>query len=285
MCVIALQLPGLELSGNKFRNCWSSNPDGGGYCFIEDGKVVIRKGYFDMKSMLTDYRKDVDEHPDSTFIIHFRIKTTGKICERNTHPHRVRDDLAMAHNGHITGYGNNKKSDTLQFAIKILRQLPDGWEDSEAALELIEGYLSGDKMVLLKGDGSYAILNEHLGEWDKHSGLWFSNATYKKKSRQWGTKISWDPTHSSEGTGSTATAITVNKEYTGDDCWYCHGILDEWDAAACKELGAFDAVCFDCLCDQGIANEAYDTGILLRPVSYLDSNEPEKEDLDEYPKD
>jgi hypothetical protein len=181
------------------------------------------------------------------------------------------------------------KSDTLHFATKVLSQLPEEWEDSEAILELVEGYIGSDKMVLLSSDGSYAILNEKYGDWVEDDSLWFSNNSYKKvKFSNIGTRIihSANPTSgvgkvSTPTTLSLVTATTAAKqrwsvwdsegtEFVGENCWACNMVVDVYDAEVCEELGASCAMCFDCMLDEKIAGEAYDSMILLRPVEYLD---------------
>lgn len=299
MCVIVLQPAGLELSGNKFRNCWKRNSDGGGYCFAFEGTVVVRKGFFNMKEMLDSYRLDREAHLDSPFIIHFRISTSGQIDEENTHPHLVREDLAIAHNGHIMGWGSKDKSDTLRFTLKVLKHLPDGWETNHAILELLGGYLNTDKMVLLNGEGEYSIVNEVRGE--ECGGLWFSNKGYEKikvikpykytsggykKYTKGGTEkvTGLGPLAGTKTTVGATTvktpagygiATTGKKEkgevedypFLDEPCSFCSIPLDRFDSGACTDIGASDGVCFECLIDN--KKMLYDSGIVTRPVDYL----------------
>jgi hypothetical protein len=249
-----------------------------------------------MKEMLDAYRLDREANPTTPFIIHFRISTSGQVDELNTHPHAISDTLAVAHNGHITGWGSTKKSDTLEFTRKVLRSLPDGWDSNEAVLELIEGYLGSDKMVLLNGDGGYAIINEWRGE--QSGELWFSNTSYRKVKTWTSNRTGMHTKQYTEGKGAgssqyplatttkpTAPATTVSKQTgiggqpTGIDvsevfdpffeepCHYCNIGLDIYDAEACTELGATDPVCFDCMIDR--RTKTLDSGIVVPTGLYL----------------
>ena len=163
MCVIVLQPAGAELSGNKFRNCWSRNPDGGGFAYVAEGELWIDKGYFDMKEMLTEYRKARGIYPDSPFLLHFRIATVGPVDGENTHPFRVRDDLVMAHNGTIQGFGDKERSDSYDFAKTVLASLKPGWEEDETMGWLVEKAIGYNKIALLRSDGAMTILAVHNG--------------------------------------------------------------------------------------------------------------------------
>lgn len=265
MCTIALAPAGKVLSGNKFRNCFRINPDGAGFAFVDNqGDIQIYKGYFDPKEMLTDYRNKLDECPDSPFLLHWRIATQGLISTQNSHPFEIRDDLVMAHNGHIAGYGNKTKSDTLMFALQILANLPDRFEEQPAILRLIEGHIGSDKMVLLRNDKQYSILNEYYGEWSK-DGIWFSNTAYRrnKSARTKWSKTSCSSTRSGNNGSSTNTAAWTEAErqsyeqawgeilkYEGEPCSLCSKNLDMYDAEIACEVGAGSPLCYECITDE-----------------------------------
>lgn len=263
MCMIALQPAGVQLSGNKFRNAWARNKDGGGYAYPLDDGIVIKKGYFKPDVMLEDYRADVKAHPDVPFLIHFRISTSGALDEINTHPHRVRPDLVIAHNGHISGYGSKEQSDTLEFVNLILKKLPEAWEEDPIQTHLIERYINRDKMVILRADGEYVILNEELGYWkDK---LWFSNKTYEKlgvvkHSAGSGQRpkgyvppanqyiaCGWD-----EFDMCDYPALDTVETFLDEQCAYCDGKLDTKDAEFCVQLDAWYPVCSDCVIENEV---------------------------------
>lgn len=243
MCVIVVQPAGLELSGNKFRNCWNRNSDGGGFAYIADGEVVVDKGYFGMSNMLTQYRKTRGVYPDSPFLLHFRIATVGPVDGDNTHPFQVRDDLVMAHNGTISGFGNKEMSDSLDFAQRVLAALKPGWEEDEVISWLVEKTLGWSKIALLRNDGALTILNEDRGVWV--DGLWFSNDSYKKV-KFFGKKNA--PPLVTQPVallpGDDIDLIFLNQE-----CVKCDKKLDYWDCELAMDSEATVPVCYDCVAD------------------------------------
>lgn len=268
MCMIALQPAGVQLSGNKFRNAWERNKDGGGYAFPQEDRVVIKKGFFNPADMLKEYRADVEAFPEVPFLIHFRISTSGKIDAENTHPHRVRKDMVIAHNGHIQGYGSKEQSDTLEFVNIVLQGMPERWEEDAIQTHLIERFLVCDKMVLLRGDSEYVIFNEDMGWWV--DGIWYSNKSFEK------IKVvtkSFNPKpftgKSSSGTTNRAalpmnytacgwddddgfyeTAPQTYNHYLNQDCCYCDVKLEEYDNEMNIALDSWYPICADCIVDK-----------------------------------
>ena len=288
MCVIGLQPPGKQISGNKFRNCWRRNRDGGGMAWVQDGEVMVSKGFFDMKKMLDAYRNVAETHPDSPVLVHFRIGTQGLTNAANTHPFKVRDDMVMAHNGHLAGWHHEKKSDTLLFAMNLLSQLPDRWEDNPAMQELVDSYLVSDKMALLRADKEWFIFNEQSGSWNE--GVWYSNASYLKLKKistttKWnghGTTYQYDSRTESwnensrqhytevwgerEAEASCIDGMIENGYYQGLNCSLCAVVLDMYDDTLCNELGAITPLCLECVQDQ--EQQMLLDGLIQRNLSY-----------------
>ena len=271
MCVIAYQPAGVEMSGNKFRNCWSRNKDGGGLSYVDDGELVIKKGYFEMTEMLDDYRTLRKAHEASPFIIHMRIATMGAVDGDNTHPFWVRDDLVMAHNGTIRGFGNKEMSDSYDFATTVLRTLQPGWEDDETIRFLVERAINYDKMVLMRADTSAYILNEDAGDWV--DGLWYSNASYKKP-----VKYKAVAPYVAKPANGNSLAVVPSADvyegiwdddfywqFIGEDCLQCDEQLTIQDVESCEEVDATAPVCekcivgqYDALVNQGVIAEVFD---------------------------
>lgn len=240
MCVIVIHPAGVELSGNKFRNCWSRNPDGGGFAFTDEAGLVVRKGYFDMKQMLDEYREARAEQPDSPFLLHFRIATVGPVDGDNTHPFWVRDDLVMAHNGTIQGFGDKAKSDSYDFAQTVLASLKPGWEEDETIGWLIEKAVGYNKIALLRSDGAMTILNEKNGDWV--DGLWFSNDSYKKRKTYKAKPLV-------KGKIDLNPVAEVDLTFLGAECVQCDMKLDYWDCELCDEVQASVPICYDCIAE------------------------------------
>lgn len=295
MCVIVYQPSGCELSGNKFNQCWKHNNDGGGYSYIQHGKIKLKRGFFDRKDMLTSYREDRTENDDSPFLLHFRIATQGELSTANTHPFRVRDDLVVAHNGHIMNQHHQVKSDTHMFVLNVLRQLPEKFEDDRAIVALLDGYIGTDKMAFMRADGGVMIMNQSWGVTDKASGCWFSNDSFKKRkftsnitksgseydTKPWrghGNYDSWDRDD------TTVESITIqmspgNTAWVGEACGMCQVPLDQYDDEACAEVNATTPVCWDCIVNKEV--ELIDLGVILLPFTWAQKEKQEEKAANE----
>ena len=47
MCIIVVKPSSVVVSRSILENCFANNPDGAGYMFANEGKVLIKKGFFD----------------------------------------------------------------------------------------------------------------------------------------------------------------------------------------------------------------------------------------------
>ena len=178
MC-IAIYKPANEIiSKASLQRCFDSNPDGAGFMFAEEEKLHVHKGYFTFKSFYKAYKK----HETKQALVHFRIKTHGKTDKENCHPILVNSGLGFIHNGIISGYGDDKLSDTIQFNNAILKKIVKkhgsmGLFD-DPMVELIENVIGYSKLVFLDKKGNFNIMNEDKGHW--YNKVWYSNSSYKK---------------------------------------------------------------------------------------------------------
>ena len=178
MCIAIMKSANKKISKSTLRRCYDANPDGAGFMYAEDKKLVVKKGYFTFKEFYKEYKP----HGDKQALIHFRIKTHGPIDKDNCHPFLVNNSLGFIHNGIISGYGNNKKSDTIEFNEAILQKIVAKHGNNslfdDPMVELIENVIGYSKLVFLDRHGNYKIMNENKGSWD--NGIWYSNSSYKK---------------------------------------------------------------------------------------------------------
>lgn len=177
MCLAIVQPKGTKVPLEFLQQGWIANPNGGGYAFVHDGKVAIRKGYMKLKDLLAAYSADLQSHPDSPFLIHFRITSLGETSAKFTHPFAI-EGGAMIHNGTLSGTGAKNgegPSDTAIFAERYAKNLtfdliaknrPD-WDEA----------LKYSKVATLYDDGRYQIINEQDGFWE--DGVWYSNRSHK----------------------------------------------------------------------------------------------------------
>ena len=186
MCLLILQERGSTIEEQSLSNAFQANRDGVGYSYIKEDRMVTKK-FRDYKKFLKGYNSDIANFGyQSPFLLHFRLTTHGTNKGTfNVHPFKVREGLMFAHNGVISDVDDDKKlSDTQVFNRDILQKLPTNFLMETAMIKLIEGFIGSSKLVFLNVDGSYDIINESLGHWDK--GVWYSNSSYKSYSNIYG---------------------------------------------------------------------------------------------------
>lgn len=191
MCLAIVKPKGIQVPRAHLQCGWQHNPDGAGYSFVKDGKVVFRKGYMKLKDFLNTYEVDEATNQESNFLIHFRITSQGSSTADNTHPFPI-EGGALIHNGTLTGTGSKfgvGPSDTSLFANMFSKNLTyDFVQTHKSKLNLA---IRGSKIATLYDDGSYQIINEDEGHWDK--GVWYSNYSYKDyKALQYGQYLNAD---------------------------------------------------------------------------------------------
>lgn len=194
MCIICAKAKGVEMpTQDVITNMWNRNPDGAGFMYAKDGKVVIRKGFMtlaDLNKGLAEAAKDVD-FKSTGVVLHFRITTHGGTCPANTHPFPITDnvkrlqmtataaDVGVAHNGIINNKPRSKDiSDTMEYIASVLapmkRSMPNFYTDNNM-LDLIANTINGSRMCFLNGDGDVVT----VGTWHEVDGLKYSNTSYQ----------------------------------------------------------------------------------------------------------
>lgn len=191
MCVIAVKDRGLPFPKKEYlENCFESNPDGAGFMFVKDGKVVIRKGYGTFEKFwhsLGRARREVGD--DAAFVMHFRIATQGFELSM-THPFPLSDnmedlrklrakcDVGIAHNGVIslTSDGAKDYSDTMKFITDYLSLFVSAGGWSERVLNAIEGLTLGSRLAFLDSSENLLVTGEG---WVKEDGILYSNSSYR----------------------------------------------------------------------------------------------------------
>ena len=178
MCIAIMKSENKKISKTTLQRCYESNPDGAGFMFAANKELTVKKGYFTFKEFYKEYKP----HENKQVLLHFRIKTHGPIDKNNCHPFLVNSGLGFIHNGIISGYGDNKQSDTIDFNKSILQKIVAKHGNmglfDDPMVELIENVIGYSKLVFLDRHGNYRIMNEDKGHWN--NGVWYSNNSYKK---------------------------------------------------------------------------------------------------------
>ncbi len=170
------------LTDDRIRTCFRNNDDGMGLMYAHNGEIFVSKYLNDVDAFIKRYRDARKLGID--VILHFRIATHGAADLSNCHPFLLNQQgLGFCHNGMLSDYGSNITSDSRDFGELVLKRLDgagEGWLYRDTMLNQLEEIIGPfNKIVLLDKAGHWAILNVHMGEWDKKS--WYSNDTYKDR--------------------------------------------------------------------------------------------------------
>lgn len=193
MCIIAYKPKNEKLpSQNVLKQCFESNPHGAGFMVARGGKVHIRKGYMTFDAFWSALCK---MHPrtEEAIVMHFRIKSHGKINPSNCHPFPISNkdselkslsfnaNTGLAHNGIISAVNpEGDMSDTMTF-IKYVISTPNVFNNrkDDTIAWLIDEFVGTSKIILLNADGSAEFFGLSEKNWTKSEGVLFSNDTFK----------------------------------------------------------------------------------------------------------
>lgn len=205
MCIAIASKKGTKIPNKqRLRNCFNKNKDGAGFAIATGKEVIISKGYMTFE----DFEKAIDKYSklydltESGVLLHFRIKTHGKVNKSQTHPFPISSldvdlnatdistDRAMVHNGVISGYSsyNSPLSDTQEFCKEFLyhfEQANKDWWNSEPLVDIVTEEL-GSKMAILDKEGDIKTFGTGWIQ-DKEDHVWYSNSGYTTPTyRQYG---------------------------------------------------------------------------------------------------
>lgn len=219
MCIIVAKPKGVDLpSKETLRECFRGNPDGAGFMYQDKDKkkVIFKKGYMGFRRFYRDIMRTL-EQGDVSMVMHFRITTHGGTSQANTHPFPISSnesdliklggitDIAMAHNGIISGYTDVKAptlSDTQLFIrdyVSVFKELNTDFYKNERVLDMLDTE-ARSKLCFLDKDGDITIVGNFIND----NGVLYSNGTYK----------SYAPTHVSPYRGYTGY---VHNRYEYED--------------------------------------------------------------------
>lgn len=194
MCIIiSKEKYGRLPSEEELNNSFSFNSDGAGFMYVENGKVVIDKGYMTYDAFIKHYKsllQKFNNFKNKSLVIHCRIGTSGKNIKENTHPYPIsndfkklrsrhlHEDIGVAHNGVIHGYGTKTGlNDTQEFIGKYIYPVYKNWKEFYKNVDFMAGLetITNSKLVFLTSDDELY----YVGEFIDDKGLKFSNNSYK----------------------------------------------------------------------------------------------------------
>lgn len=195
MCIIVAKDKGMRCPTEKeLKECFTNNPDGAGFMYVDGGKVIIDKGYMYYPDFIRQYKnlcKRFNNFKDKSLVIHCRIGTSGGNTPGNTHPYPLtksvkemqkidnKCDIGIAHNGIIRDYIplSDKYNDTQEFIktwmVRIYKEDKNFYKRSHYLKEIED--ITNSRFAILDKDD-----NLHLaGTFITDNNLKFSNTTYK----------------------------------------------------------------------------------------------------------
>lgn len=265
MCIICYKPANKDIPAAILRECFFRNPDGAGVTYVDQSRIVIKKGIKTADELV----ELIDGLQDRELVIHCRIASHGMVVnEDNCHPFyiaaRVNEETkepnfeySVSHNGRLEWGHTNDKSDTNLFTEQFLTPMFEShphilsWEWGRIALERTISFGSNmkgrlNKMVIMVNDRrdpakpavrTY-ILNEHEG--NTHMGIWYSNFSWDIKTRPV-VKEEWRgngffPGVAAKNTSATLDATTksaaaeIFRWYSEPDAngWFWHYAWDIW---------------------------------------------------------
>ena len=218
MCIAIIKERGATMPNEDVLDiCWYNNPDGAGFMYEKDGKLVIDKGYMRKDHLLKGLRNR-EFGIDDFVVIHFRKSTSAGVNPENTHPFPIsgnRNNLhaldvkctkAIIHNG-VVGTGSKNLSDTAIFVKECLADpIIINNLNNEKLQNLIESAVDGSRFYIADIENNIFM---KLGTWyyEKQTGLYFSNETWRKKHTY--TNNTYRTNNTTHATSSTNTSGNV----------------------------------------------------------------------------
>lgn len=207
MCIIiAKEKNGRLPKEEELKRSFEYNSDGAGFMYVDNGEVVVDKGYMTWNGFIGHYNKllkKFNNFKNKSLVIHCRIGTSGKNTPGNTHPYPISDntkvlrkkyyktDIAMAHNGIIKNYGTpTGLNDTQEFIAKYIYPVHKNYSNFYENPYFMQGLedITGSKLVFLTKEDKLFF----VGEFVQDNGLLFSNTTYKSYSYSYKSYYNYD---------------------------------------------------------------------------------------------
>lgn len=256
MCTIFVDLnKGNEpVSREQFYAMAITNPNGFGMMFVEDGSVVVDKGYFNKSEF---YDKYVEVRKLNTPIIaHFRISTSGTTDDKHCHPYaldkgrkglfktHINCDIAFAHNGILDYTIYDGMNDSQSYALDKLMsryRSDNNFLESTKIRNRIEKEISGSRLAFLTKDKDvYCLGNGWSKMDDDNEGVFVANHNWSWRLESKYTSYYYDYNTKKSTKYNDFENQNSNKTYTSnmgtkyslsgyDNFKYASGYYDDYD--------------------------------------------------------
>ena len=180
-------------SEKELYQAFKTNPHGAGFAYVDNGKVIIDKGYMNWDDFIREYKticKKYNNFKDKCLMVHLRIGTSGGNTPGNTHPYMVttnikqmqkldnKCDLAVAMNGVAydylpEGHGYNDTMEFIKSYMTNIQKLDKKFYARRYFREQINGLTNSKWAFLDKNDNIYTC-----GKFINRNNLLFSNENH-----------------------------------------------------------------------------------------------------------
>lgn len=190
MCMLCVIPPNTIPSRNKLENSALNNPHGFGFAIVvpEENRIICERT-MDADESINRFLELRQRYMSGYALWHARIATSGNIDVSNCHPFLVPDKeypetTYVAHNGMLDVHEEvgEARSDTRIFAEDLLPAIGGVTAlDNTQVFNLIDEFTHGSKVAVItihpKAQYQLYMFHENAGNWDKETGVWWSNNT------------------------------------------------------------------------------------------------------------
>jgi hypothetical protein len=234
MCVIVHQPVGKSLSKDVASKLWNTNPDGGGFSYIDDNGNLATYKTMTFGDFWGKFEHARSTFPRRDFLLHMRIATHGSVSIENVHPFQVDEHTMMAHNGIIHGvtpFLDNKvddRSDTKYFVEEVLPRLPETWLDDPFLSSMVSEWIDWSKLLFITTNPKLEYSVYRLGKFEEYEGLYLSNTNglYTKKKVSGGYRVTSGKEKDTEA--EIIDAIFSDYDSDWDNNLDAEPVSDEW---------------------------------------------------------
>lgn len=185
MCVIVHQPNGAHLSKNLARELWQTNPDGGGFAFLDNDKNLVVEKFMKFSSFWSKFETMRSTFPARDFMLHMRIATHGSVSINNVHPFQLNEHTMMAHNGilhevtdDLDADPNDDRTDSEYFIQEVLKDLPRTWLDNKYLRAMMDEWIGWSRLMFITNDPLLEHTVYRIGNWEQEQGLMLSNINH-----------------------------------------------------------------------------------------------------------
>lgn len=191
MCLIMFSRNVNRIQDDWYKNSKTSNKDGLGVMFPENGRLIVKKALSDKDQDILFEEVKHRVKPGTPVATHQRFGTSGAKDTTNVHPFKLLSidegdsiDLYMMHNGIIDIKEIGNLCDTATYAEYVLRPMlkkdNNLWR-THAFKVLMDLGIGSSKLLFMDNKGNVEFVGEDRGEWRKK--VWLSTPSYVEYSR------------------------------------------------------------------------------------------------------